>query len=294
MNSLQLDTQAAVGVSPEQKYKSVTRGKKIMPNFSLLALTALQIVEASGTIIRSGYRRPHTIHHKGRIDLVTETDLAVERFLKEKLQTVLPDVQFLAEESASDLTPPDTCWIIDPVDGTTNFAHGLPFVATSVALRQQGKLVLGIVNAPLLGECFIAEKSKGAWMNGEKIYVSQINNLEKALIATGFPYDINLRVDTILRRLKPILATTQGVRRCGAAALDLAWTACGRFDAYYEDGLKPWDTAAGTLILEEAGGQVTDMEGKPYGLGSSVLASNTILHTLLLEQLARTQADNCQ
>ncbi len=261
-----------------------------MSDFSTLATSALQIIASSGDIIRTGYRKPHTVRHKGRIDLVTEIDLSVEAFLKDRLQGLLPDADFLAEESAAGLTPPDTCWIIDPVDGTTNLAHGLPLVATSVALQREGEIVLGIVNAPLLGECFVAEKGGGAWLNGERIFVSQVNDLEKALIATGFPYDINQRVEIILRRLKPILAAAQGIRRCGAAALDLAWTACGRFDAYYEDGLKPWDTAAGSLILKEAGGRITDLAGKPYTLLSSVLASNTLLHETVLQYLQEADA----
>lgn len=262
-----------------------------MPDFSPLTSSAHQIIETSGEIIRTGSSKPHTVRHKGRIDLVTETDFAVEAFLKERLHDLLPEAHFLAEESANGLTPPDTCWIIDPVDGTTNFAHGLPFVATSVALQREGELVLGVVNAPLLGECFIAEKGKGAWLNGKPIHVSQIDNLEEALVATGFPYDINQRVETILRRLKPVLAAAQGVRRCGAASLDLVWTACGRFDAYYEDGLKPWDSAAGALILKEAGGQITDMHGEPYTLLSSVLASNSLLHDSLLHYLLEALAE---
>ncbi len=257
-----------------------------MHNLSSLAHSALRIVEAGGDIIRANHGKPHAIRHKGRIDLVTETDLAVEAFLKERLNVLLPEADFLAEESASGLTPPDTCWVIDPVDGTTNFAHGLPFVAISVALRRDGELVLGIVNAPLLGECFIAEKGKGAWLNGESIRVSGTPRLEDALVATGFPYDVNQRVETILRRLRPVLVACQGVRRCGAAALDLAWTACGRFDAYYEDGLKPWDAAAGALILEEAGGCLTDMNGGRYTLLSPVLASNGVLHEAMLQLLA--------
>ena len=191
---------------------------------SPLALQALAIVEESGAIISANHAHPHTIRHKGRIDLVTETDIAVEAFLKERLATLTPEAGFLAEESAEDLSLPDTCWIIDPVDGTTNFAHGLPLTVTSVAYRLNGEIVLGIVNAPLLRECFIAEKGKGAWRNGERISVSSVAACENALVSTGFPYEIARRVDEILERMRPVLSSCQGVRRCGAAALDLAWT----------------------------------------------------------------------
>ena len=199
---------------------------------SPLALQALAVVEESGAIIGANHAHPHTIRHKGRIDLVTETDIAVEAFLKERLATLAPQAGFLAEESAEDLSLPDTCWIIDPVDGTTNFAHGLPLTVTSVAYRLNGEIVLGIVNAPLLRECFIAEKGKGAW-------------------------------------------------RCGAAALDLAWTACGRFDAFYEDELKPWDMAAGALLVTEAGGSISNLDGSPFDLRWSILAGNKAMHELI-------------
>ena len=149
---------------------------------SPLALQALAVVEESGAIIGANHAHPHTIRHKGRIDLVTETDIAVEAFLKERLATLAPQAGFLAEESAEDLSLPDTCWIIDPVDGTTNFAHGLPLTVTSVAYRLNGEIVLGIVNAPLLRECFIAEKGKGAWRNGERISVSSVTACENALM----------------------------------------------------------------------------------------------------------------
>ena len=248
---------------------------------SPLALQALAVVEESGAIIGANHAHPHTIRHKGRIDLVTETDIAVEAFLKERLATLAPQAGFLAEESAEDLSLPDTCWIIDPVDGTTNFAHGLPLTVTSVAYRLNGEFVLGIVNAPLLRECFIAEKGKGAWRNGERISVSSVTACENALVATGFPYEIASRVDEILERMRPVLSSCQGVRRCGAAALDLAWTACGRFDAFYEDELKPWDMAAGALLVTEAGGSISNLDGSPFDLRWSILAGNKAMHELI-------------
>ena len=204
---------------------------------SPLALQALAVVKESGAIIGANHAHPHTIRHKGRIDLVTETDIAVEAFLKERLATLAPQAGFLAEESAEDLSLPDTCWII--------------------------------------------EKGKGAWRNGESISVSSVTACENALVATGFPYEIASRVDEILERMRPVLSSCQGVRRCGAAALDLAWTACGRFDAFYEDELKPWDMAAGALLVTEAGGSISNLDGSPFDLRWSILAGNKAMHELI-------------
>ena len=242
----------------------------------------VDIVRESGDIIRRQWEKTHAVRHKGSIDLVTETDVAVEAFLKERLGELLPQAEFLAEESCvAGQEPSPLCWIIDPVDGTTNFAHGLPLTVTSVAYRLNGEIVLGIVNAPLLRECFIAEKGKGAWRNGERISVSSVTACENALIATGFPYEIASRVDEILERMRPVLSSCQGVRRCGAAALDLAWTACGRFDAFYEDELKPWDMAAGALLVTEAGGSISNLDGSPFDLRWSILAGNKAMHELI-------------
>ena len=208
---------------------------------SPLALQALAVVEESGAIINANHAHPHTIRHKGRHQSRNGNRYRCGGIPERTPCNPGAQAGFLAEESAEDLSLPDTCWIIDPVDGTTNFAHGLPaLTVTSVAYRLNGEIVLGIVNAPLLRECFIAEKGKGAWRNGERVSVSSVTACEKALVAAGFPYEIASRVDEILERMRPVLSSCQGVRRCGAAALDLAWTACGRFDAFYEDELKPW------------------------------------------------------
>lgn len=253
--------------------------------FSSFALAALDIVRASGALISATHEQPHTVRHKGPIDLVTETDLAVENFLKDRLAALTPGVPFLAEESCVDQTPPETCWIIDPVDGTTNFAHGMPLVATSVAFRQHGEVVFGVVNVPLINECYVAEQGKGAWRNEVPVHVSSIATCREALVATGFPYTIRHCVDAIVNRLRPVLANCQGVRRCGAAALDLAWVAAGRMDAYYEAELNPWDVAAGWLLVTEAGGRLTDMDGKTFTLQSTLLASNGHLHESMLDLL---------
>lgn len=254
-------------------------------SFSASALAAVEIVKKSGEIIRSAHGKPHMIRHKGPIDLVTETDVAVENFLKEHLAPIVPEAAFLAEESAAELSIPETCWIIDPVDGTTNFAHDLPLTGTSAALRIKGEVTLGIVNAPLLGECYVAEKGRGAYLNGRPIAVSGVRSCSEALTATGFPYAIARQADAVLQRLRPVLRTCQGVRRCGAASLDLAWVACGRFEAFYEEDLKPWDTAAGWLLVTEAGGRVTSIDGSTFAPGCSILASNGLVHEEMLRLL---------
>ncbi|WP_084502206.1 inositol monophosphatase family protein [Fundidesulfovibrio putealis] len=245
-----------------------------------LAAEALKAVASAGDIIRDHWDRPSQVTRKGRIDLVTETDLAVEAALKESLSRVLPGSTFLAEESAETLDPGDLTWIIDPVDGTTNFAHRVPFVATSVALWSGGRSVLGFVNVPVMGEMFHAVLGGGAFLNGKPIAVSAIDSLEESLVATGFPYTVREDMRSLMADLENMLASTQGVRRPGAASVDLAYTAAGRFDAFYEIGLKPWDTAAGWLLVTEAGGRVTQYDpAAPYHLRSrSILASNGLLH----------------
>ncbi|WP_320169776.1 inositol monophosphatase family protein [Maridesulfovibrio sp.] len=253
---------------------------------------AVKAVLEAGEIIRENSRKPRQIRHKGRIDLVTETDLAVEGFLKAELSEILPNSTFLAEESSGNAPLSAQTWIIDPVDGTTNFAHGLPFVATSVALWENGQVVLGIVNLPLLGEIFTAIRGEGAFMNGNPIHVSECENLEDSLIATGFPYAIEEHVDFIGAALRRVLLATQGVRRPGAAALDLAYLACGRYDGYYESSLKPWDMAAGWLLVEEAGGRISRYDGGGFDLfAPDILAAGPGLHEKL-SVLLKSAADS--
>ncbi|WP_319759825.1 inositol monophosphatase family protein [Maridesulfovibrio sp.] len=243
---------------------------------------ATAIVLEAGEIIREAYNKPKKIKHKGRIDLVTDTDLAVEDFLKVKLAEILPGSSFLAEETSGNADLVDRTWIIDPIDGTTNFAHGLPMVATSVALWENGQVVMGIVNLPILNEVFTAVRGQGAFMNNEPIHVTDCDSLEKSLISTGFPYAIEEHVDSITEALSRVLLATQGVRRPGAAALDLAYLACGRYEAYYENSLKPWDMAAGWLLVEEAGGKVTEYGQDEFNLYSpAILASNSHIHDLI-------------
>lgn len=243
----------------------------------------LDIADEAGEIVRRASTENKKITHKGRIDLVTETDVAVENMLKEALAKLLPGSAFLAEESAKDTKLAEFTWIIDPLDGTTNFAHGLPFVANSIALWHRDRVMLGVVNLPLMGEMFSALDGQGAWMNGKDITVSKTSNMEQSLLATGFPYAIDDHLETILKNLRKLLPLTQGIRRPGAAALDLAYVACGRYDGFYESALNPWDTAAGLLLVKEAGGCVSEFDAKvKYELGAgTILATNGIIHNEL-------------
>ncbi len=254
-----------------------------------LLAAAADIVCRAGDIIRDHWDQPKDIRKKGRIDLVTRTDTAVERFLIEHLGRLLPGSTILAEESASKIIPGSSTWIIDPLDGTTNYAHGFPFVCTSVALWDGQKVALGIIHAPILNETFLAAAGHGATRNGTSIRVSDTRDLTDALVATGFPYAIETHLPGILAELSTVLPATQGVRRPGSAALDLAYTAAGRFDAFYEKALNPWDTAAGWLLVTEAGGTVTQyLSSQPYTLYSpTILATNGHLHAPMLDLLSQ-------
>jgi len=255
-------------------------------NSSLLNKT-IAAAETAGEIIREHWQRPRDVRYKGRFDLITETDAAVEAHLQERLREILPEVGFMGEESSNNLIPDGDCWIVDPVDGTTNFVHGIPLVAVSIALWQKGATRLGIVSIPMLGECFYAERGQGAYCNGQPIRVSDIARCEQALVATGFPAydDIEVQKGRILRWLGAVLPQCQGVRRCGSAAADLAYVAAGRYEAFYNPGLKPWDMAAGWLLVEEAGGRVTNILGEPLQFGDVLLASNGRVHQEMVDLL---------
>ncbi|RQD77100.1 inositol monophosphatase family protein [Desulfonatronospira sp. MSAO_Bac3] len=248
---------------------------------------ALQAVRGAGEIILKAWDKPRNIRHKGRIDLVTDTDVAVEDSLKKSLGRILPEADFLAEESAGETELKDgPTWIVDPLDGTTNFAHRIPFVAVSVGLWQGGAVRMGIVHLPVLGEMYWAAQDQGAFLNGEQINVTETQDLVQALVATGFPYTIKTDVDQVLGYMRRALMNTRGVRRCGSAATDLAFTAAGRFDSFFEIGLKPWDTAAGACLIREAGGMVSTMDGQDYFPGQeTILGTNKVLHEQMIKIL---------
>lgn len=257
-------------------------------NLDETLLKCLSIAKEAGQIFKDQWIKPRKIEHKGKIDLVTDTDRQIEAFLRAKLREVAPEAAFLGEESAGETSipqPDGLCWVVDPVDGTTNFAHHVPMAAISIALCENASPVMGIVNAPILGEMYYAARDTRAFCNGEPIEVSNAHTLMEALVATGFPYDMESRLPVILERLKKVLPAVQGLRRPGAASIDLCWVAAGRLEAFYEDWLKPWDMAAGWLIVKEAGGEISDFNGEPMTWLKPLLATNGHIHEEMLTLL---------
>lgn len=211
---------------------------------------------------------------------MSRADREAEHMFVQALEALLPEAGYIAEEGTQTRRGREYNWIIDPLDGTTNYLYGIPCYCTSVALRQMDTLVLGVIYDPVHDECFSAFKGGGAHLNDRRIHVSEQDDLNKALMATGFPYDNHGMQAAYLELLAAVNAHTRGIRRLGSAALDMAYVACGRFDAFYEYGLHPWDCAAGTLLIEEAGGKVTDFNGGgDYLFGHTLLSSNTLLHS---------------
>ncbi len=227
-----------------------------------------------------------SIDKKGAIDLVTEADTAAEAAILDTITAIFPDHDVLAEESGRREGDPDCRWIIDPLDGTTNFAHGVPMFCASIAFSYKGELAAGAVLNPVSGELFTAIREKGAQLNGRAIGVSDHHPLSECLLVTGFPYNFKERFDTFITRFGNCLRASRGVRRLGSAALDLCFVACGRFDAFWEENLHPWDTAAGALIAAEAGAEVTDFRGEPFTVEKKeILVTNSRIHPEMIEQL---------
>jgi myo-inositol-1(or 4)-monophosphatase len=248
---------------------------------------AVRAAREAGAILQDYVARGFQIEHKGRINLVTEADLASERHIKQLITSHYPSHRILAEETGVHGTEDDEyCWIIDPLDGTTNFSHGFPCYAVSIGVEHKGRMVAGAVYDPSRDEMFAAERGAGATCNGRRIQVSEVEQLEKALVVSGFPYDVRERMDEYLPAWSEFLKRAQAVRRLGSAAIDLACVAMGRMDGYWEYGLNPWDTAAGWLIVEEAGGRVTKLDGSPFdNYTPSLLCTNGKIHDEMLAAL---------
>lgn len=227
------------------------------------------------------------IEHKQRNHLVSYVDKTAEKRLIEGLQTLLPNASFLAEEGTVAVEERPWQWIIDPLDGTTNFLHGLPFFSISLALQYEGQTVLGVVHEANRQETFYSWKgAASSFLNGKAIRVSPTLRLEDSLLATGFPYYDFERMPAYLEVLQQLMRDTRGLRRFGSAALDLAYVACGRFDGYFEYSLSPWDVAAGAFLVQQAGGQVSDFSGgNNYVHGREIIAGNTLLFNTLLERI---------
>lgn len=247
---------------------------------------AIRVARDAGSLLRNRLNTSFDIMHKGAINIVTEVDLASEKLIRDAISTHYPRHEFLGEEGGLAESRSDYRWVVDPLDGTTNYAHGYPVFCVSIALEHQGETVLGVVYDPTRDEMFTAERGGGAALNNRPIRVSGVDDLGKGLLSTGFPYDIKTSSFTNLDHWGNFAMNAQALRRDGAAALDLCYVACGRFDGFWELNLSPWDTAAGALIVSEAGGRVTDFTGGKFSnYGPQVLASNGLIHDRMIEVL---------
>jgi myo-inositol-1(or 4)-monophosphatase len=227
------------------------------------------------------------IEEKGLHDLVSYVDRTAEEMIVKSLKKLLPEAGFIAEESGSKLAGRYN-WIIDPLDGTTNFIHGVPVYAISIALQENNRTILGLVHEINQNECFYAWKDSPAFLNDKQIHVSETHNLSKSLLATGFPYSDFSRLEPYLKLFSKLTRNTRGIRRLGSAAVDLAYVACGRFEAFYEYGLHPWDVAGGAFIVEQAGGKLSGFDGSAEVVfGSDIIASNGLVHQELLEEVEK-------
>ena len=245
--------------------------------------TAVDIARESGALLSHYLERKVGFELKGKHDLVTEADRASERLIVERLRTHFPSHGIVAEEGGGHESSSEFRWYVDPLDGTTNFAHGFPVFNVTLALEHAGEIVAGVVFDPTRQELFTAEKGGGAYLNNRRIQVSKVQTLEDSLVATGFP-SRQRHLNVNIHFYYQLAMITHGVRRAGAAAIDLAYVACGRLDAFWEFGLNPWDMAAGLLLIEEAGGRISDMRGAPASVqGPHLLAGNGALHEEMVQ-----------
>ncbi len=249
---------------------------------------AIELARAAGDVLKHYMSREKQVELKGRANLVTVADKESEALIIGRIRQRYPSHAILAEESGAldSSEPGEGKWIIDPLDGTTNFAHQYPFFCVSIGFEQAGKILCGAVYDPWRDELFSAGRGLGAFMNGQRLRVSEVERLRGALIMTGFPYGFREKIRTIMAQFEAFLVESQAVRRGGSAALDLCYTALGRVDGFWELDLHPWDTAAGLVILEEAGGRVTDFLGRPFSVyGKQLLASNGAIHDDMMQVL---------
>jgi myo-inositol-1(or 4)-monophosphatase len=246
----------------------------------------------AGTLIRSKLGRVTKVEHKGAIDLVTEVDRKAEAVIVDVLRNQFDDHAILAEERGQEQGRPDRLWIVDPLDGTTNFAHGLKSCCVSIAFAADGDTKVGVILDPFANELFVALKDRGAWLNGRPAKVSDTGTMADSLLVTGFPYNIRDIMARVLPQFSRCLEASQGVRRLGSAALDLCYVAVGRFEGFWEQNLKPWDTAAGALMVTEAGGWVTDFNNREFRPDDkTVLASNGRIHAPMLKLLESKETE---
>jgi myo-inositol-1(or 4)-monophosphatase len=250
--------------------------------------TACSAVRQSGALLKKHFGKQKEIRYKGRIDPVTNVDLQSEKTIINFIKSRFPDHDIITEESHFEIRGSPFRWIIDPLDGTVNYAHDYPFISVSVALEIDSQLEIGVVFDPIHDEFFSARRGEGAWLNGAPISVSKIDSLEKSLLATGFSYDIKENPFNNLAHFNHLIMQAQGIRRDGSAALNLCYCAMGRFDGYWELIISPWDIAAGTLITLEAGGAVTDLKGDPLPVSmNQIVATNGLIHEQLVQHIRK-------
>jgi myo-inositol-1(or 4)-monophosphatase len=248
---------------------------------------AIETARRAGALLLEGLAHHRTVELKSAYEVVTEVDRASEELIVAAIHDAFPDHAILAEEGGSIGRTSPFLWIIDPLDGTNNYAHGFPFFSVSIALMEEDNLIIGVVFNPLHNELFYAERGAGSWCNEQRLRISDTPTLAAALVSTGFPYDFATTTDNNAQQFVRIQARTQGVRRGGSAALDLAYVAAGRLDAHWELRLKPWDTAAGALLVLEAGGRLSDWRGLPWNpWNDRLVASNGRIHDELITALA--------
>lgn len=251
--------------------------------------TAIEAAKEAGKFLKMNLGKVKNIERKKEeINLVTEIDKGSEKKIIEHIKNKFPNHSILAEESGETSKTSEYKWIIDPLDGTTNYTHSFPVFCVSIALEYKGEVILGVVYDPNLDELFYAEKGKGAFLNGKKISVSKTDKLIKSMLATGFPYNVKENPDNCIEHFVNFLMEAQAIRRLGSAALDLVYVACGRLDGFWEVNLNPWDVAAGKIIIEEAGGKITDFYGNKFNIYTKgVVASNGLIHQQMLEVIKK-------
>lgn len=243
---------------------------------------AVEAAREAGRLLRDNVDAEREISYKSSFDLVTNFDRQAQSLIFERLSRAFPDHGFLGEEDLCRTGRSDDRWIIDPLDGTTNYAHGFPVFSVSIALESRGEVRIGVVYDPMRDELFHAVAGEGAFLNGRRIRVSAVDDLGHSLLATGFPYDVRDSASNNIDHFNNFVVLAQAIRRCGSAAIDLCYVACGRFDGFWELKLKPWDVAAGVLMIREAGGKVTDFSEGEHRLGHpETLASNGRIHAAM-------------
>jgi myo-inositol-1(or 4)-monophosphatase len=254
---------------------------------------AIAAAKEAGRIQKLHFGDSHEVEYKGEINPVTEVDNLCDRIITQMIFDAFPDHDLLTEESFSMIKGSPWKWIVDPLDGTTNYLHGYPCFCVSIGLEVGGDVKLGVVYNPMLDELFYAEKGKGAYFNGNRIFVSRESDLNQSFLVTGFPYDVREHADHYLQYFRQFMIRSFAIRRPGSAALDLSYVAAGRFDGFWEFKLHAWDVAAGSLIVTEAGGKVSDLRGGPYSIYSEeILATNGMIHQEMLQTIRELERNN--